>query len=195
MGRTKVIITEDQSSKDKFEKLYLSYFSKMKHFAKEYVIADEDAENLVQDVFTELWERKELLDMPVNLLAYLFTSIKNKSLNYLRHKSVEQQTMTLMQEEYNLTLNMNLNALEEFDDKIFAEDSIEKIINHALDSLSERCRQIFIMNKLQGKKQKQIAEELNISINTVETQMKVAYKKLREELKDYTPLFLFLYFL
>ena len=51
------------------------------------------------------------------------------------------------------------------------------------------------MNKLQGKKQKQIAEELNISINTVETQMKVAYKKLREELKDYTPLFLFLYFL
>ena len=116
MGRTKVIITEDQSSKDKFEKLYLSYFSKMKHFAKEYVIADDDAENLVQDVFTELWERKELLDMPVNLLAYLFTSIKNKSLNYLRHKTVEHQTMTLMQEEYNLTLKMNLNALKEFDD-------------------------------------------------------------------------------
>jgi len=190
-----VEIAVNESSEDKFEKLYLSYFSKMKHFAKEYVIADADAENLVQDVFTELWEKKELLDMPVNLLAYLFTSIKNKSLNYLRHKSVEQQTMTLMQEEYNLTLNMNLNALEEFDDKIFAEDSIEKIINHALDSLSERCRQIFIMNKLQGKKQKQIAEELNISINTVETQMKVAYKKLREELKDYTPLFLFLYLL
>lgn len=188
-------IAVNESSEDKFEKLYLSYFSKMKHFAKEYVIADADAENLVQDVFTELWEKKELLDMPVNLLAYLFTSIKNKSLNYLRHKTVEQQTVTLMQEEYNLTLNMNLNALEEFDDKIFAEDSIEKIINHALDSLSERCRQIFIMNKLQGKKQKQIAEELNISINTVETQMKVAYKKLREELKDYTPLFLFLYLL
>jgi len=66
------------------------------------------------------------------------------------------------------------------------------IISRALDSLSDKCREIFIMNKLEGKKQKQIAEELNISINTVETQMGIAYKKLRVELKDYMPLLLFL---
>lgn len=72
----------------KFEDIYLSYFSKMKHFAQEYVVLEEDAENIVQDVFTELWEKREMLNMPINLIAYLFTTIKNKCLNHLRHKTI-----------------------------------------------------------------------------------------------------------
>lgn len=183
---------DDSSINSKFEEVYLTYFSKMKTFAKEYVVSDADAENIVQDVFTELWEKKEILTMPVNLVAYLFTTIKNKSLNHLRHKTVVQATANLIQEEYAITLQMNLNSLEAFDENIFSEENIEKIISRALDSLSDKCREIFIMSKLEGKKQKQIAEELGISINTVETQMGIAYKKLRVELKDYMRLLLFL---
>lgn len=183
---------DDSNLNSKFEEIYLTYFSKMKYFAKEYVVSDADAENIVQDVFTELWEKKEILTMPVNLVAYLFTTIKNKSLNYLRHQAVAQATASLIQEEYALTLQMNLNSLEAFDENLFSEEDIEKIISRALDTLSDRCREIFVMSKLEGKKQKQIAEELNISINTVETQMGIAYKKLRFELKDYMPLLLFL---
>lgn len=180
------------SDNSRFEEIYLTYFSKMKHFAKEYVISDEEAENIVQDVFTELWEKREMLTMPVNLIAYLFTTIKNKCLNHLRHKAVIQETTTLIQEEYAISLRMNLNSLEAFDENLFSEQDVEKIISRALDSLSDKCREVFIMSKLQGKKQKQIAEELNISVNTVETQMGIAYKKLRVELKDYMPLLLFL---
>ncbi len=88
---------------------------------------------------------------------------------------------------------MNLNSLEAFDEDLFSEEDVEKIISRAFDSLSDKCREIFIMSKLEGKKQKQIAEELNISINTIETQMGIAYKKLRVELKDYMTLFLFLF--
>lgn len=175
-----------------FEDIYLSYFSKMKHFAKEYVISDEDAENIVQDVFMELWEKKEMLTMHLNLIAYLFTTIKNRCLNHLRHKSVVQETASQLQEEYIITLRMNLDSLEAFDQNLFSEQDIETVISKALDSLSEKCRKIFIMSKIEGKKQKQIATELNISINTVETQMGIAYKKLRTELKDYLPLFIFL---
>lgn len=164
----------------------------MKYFAKEYVVSDADAENIVQDVFTELWEKKEILTMPVNLVAYLFTTIKNKSLNHLRHKTVVLKATSLIQEEYAITLQMNLDSLEAFNENLFTEEDVEMIISRALDSLSDKCREIFIMNKLEGKKQKQIAEELNISINTVETQMGIAYKKLRVELKDYMPLLLFL---
>ena len=69
------------------------------------------------------------------------------------------------------------------------------IVNSILNGLSERCREIFLKSKIEGKKQKEIAEEMNISINTVETQMGIAYKKLRNELKDYFPLFIFLYYL
>ncbi|MDT3370034.1 MAG: RNA polymerase sigma-70 factor [Bacteroidota bacterium] len=183
---------DDLSINSKFEEIYLAYFSKMKYFAKEYVVSDADAENIVQDVFTELWEKKEILTMPVNLVAYLFTTIKNKSLNHLRHKTVVLKATNLIQEEYAITLQMNLDSLEAFNENLFTEEDVEKTISRALDSLSDKCREIFIMNKLEGKKQKQIAEELNISINTVETQMGIAYKKLRVELKDYVPLLLFL---
>lgn len=175
-----------------FEDIYLSYFSKMKYFAKEYVVLDEDAENIVQDVFVELWENREMLNMHINLIAYLFTSIKNKCLNHLRHKIVIQETASKIQEEYLISLRMNLDSLEAFDDQLFSDQDIEKIISHALNTLSEKCRTIFIMSKLEGKKQKEIAQELNISINTVETQMGIAYKKLRIELKDYLPILLFL---
>ena len=182
----------EQRENIKFEDIYLSYFSKMKHFATEYVISDEDAENIVQDVFVELWENKEMLNMHMNLIAYLFTTIKNKCLNHMRHKIVVQNTATKMQEEYLISLRMNLDSLEAFDNKLFSDQDFEKIINRALDSLPEKCRTIFFMSKIEGKKQKEIAQELNISINTVGTQIGIAYKKLRTELKDYLPIMLFL---
>lgn len=178
-----------------FEEIYLSYFSKMKYFAKEYVISDEEAENIVQDVFLELWEKREMISMHLNIIAYLFTTIKNKCLNHLRHQTVVQEAATHLQEEYAITLKMNLDSLAALDSDIFSDQDVEAIIAHALDSLSEKCRQIFIMSKIEGKKQKQIADELDISINTVETQMGIAYKKLRQELKNYYPIFLFLLYL
>ena len=185
-------VLSDQREEVRFEDIYLSYFSKMKHFAKEYVILDEDAENIVQDVFVELWKNKKMLNMHMNLIAYLFTTIKNKCLNHLRHKLVVQETASKLQEEYTISLRMNLDSLEAFDNNLFSDQDIEKIISRALDTLSEKCRTIFIMSKIEGKKQKEIAQELNISINTIETQMGIAYKKLRIELKDYFPILLFI---
>lgn len=184
----------DEKGKIKFEDIYLSYFSKLKYFALEYVIREEDAENIVQDVFTELWEKREMLSMHINLVAYLFTTVKNRCLNHLRHKTIVHETATLIQEEYLITLRMNLNSLEAFDQNLFSDQDIEKIITRALDTLSPKCKEIFVMSKIEGKKQKQIATELNISINTVETQIGIAYKKLRTELKDRLLLFIFLFY-
>ncbi|MCL3853121.1 MULTISPECIES: RNA polymerase sigma-70 factor [Parabacteroides] len=185
----------DQKENIKFEDIYLSYFSKMKYFALEYVIREEDAENIVQDVFTELWEKKEMLSMHINLVAYLFTTVKNRCLNHLRHKTIVQETANLIQEEYLITLRMNLNSLDAFDQSLFSHQDIEKIIARALDTLSPKCREIFVMSKIEGKKQKQIATELNISINTIETQIGIAYKKLRTELKEHLFLFIFFFYL
>lgn len=183
----------EQEKRVRFEDIYLSYFSKMKYFAKEYVISEEDAENIVQDVFVELWENKEMLNMHMNLIAYLFTTIKNKCLNHLRHKLVVQETASKLQEEYAISLRMNLDSLEVFDNNLFSDHDIEKIISRALDALPEKCRAIFIMSKIEGKKHNEIAQELNISINTVGSQIGIAYKKLRTELKDYLPILLFLF--
>lgn len=176
-----------------FEEIYISYYSRLKRFAQEYVINEADAENIVQDVFLNLWAKKEFIPKHLNLTAYLFTNVKNKCIDFLRHQIVIRNARNKIQEEYELTFQLKLTSLEEFDENIFAVSDIETVIQNAIQSLPEKCRQIFIMNKIEGKKQKIIAEELNLSINTVENQMAIAYKKLKEILKNYLPLLIFLF--
>ena len=186
------MLVEKKILSDHFEEIYVSWFSRMKYFALEYVVSEEDAENIVQDVFTELWERKEILAYDVNLVALLFTSIKNRCIDLLRHRIVVKEAVNLIQEEYQATLRMKLASLELFDQSLLSEQDIERIITEVVDSLPEKCREIFIKSKIEGKKQKDIAAELNISLKTVENQMAIAYKKIKSELKDYLPLLIFL---
>jgi len=184
-----------QEQDKEFEQVYIRYYARMKRFAREYVLSEEDAENILQDVFTNFWEKREILLTHANLIAFLFTAIKNHCLDLLRRKTLEEEAAGRMQEEISLTLRMNLNSLQTLDSKLFDEENIEIILNRAIASLPDKCREIFIKSKIEGKKQKEIANELNITVNTVETQMGIAYKKLREELKDIYPLFLFLFYL
>lgn len=176
-----------------FENIYIAHYSRMKRFAQEYVIREEEAENIVQDVFLDLWEQNFLLLSHTNLFAYLFTAVKSKCIDFLRHKTVVQKTQDKLQYDYIEALQMKFHSLEAFDEQLFSEPDIETIIQNAIDSLPKKCREIFVLNKIEGKKQKIIAQELNISINTVESQMAIAYKKLKELLKDYIPLLIFLF--
>ena len=105
------MLVEKKILSDHFEEIYVSWFSRMKYFALEYVVSEEDAENIVQDVFTELWEKKEILAYDVNLVALLFTSIKNRCIDLLRHRIVVKEAVNLIQEEYQATLRMKLASL------------------------------------------------------------------------------------
>lgn len=167
-----------------FDRIYVMYYSRMLRFAKEYVVFEEDAENVVQDVFLLLWEKREVLDIRVSLVSYLFSLVKNRSLDYLRHKVVA--------EEYKQELSFKLMSLEQLNYTFSSEEEIEKVIANAIDKLPERCREIFLKSRIEGMKYREIAEELNISANTVENHIAIALKKLRVELKDYLPLLLFL---
>lgn len=174
--------------KGDFEKLYKLYYPKMFAFAKNYVPANEDAENIVQDVFLILWERKEEIEISFTLTTYLFTLVKNRCLNFLRHKLIEEEYNSQMKEE----LGFKLYALETFDYSYQSEEELQEVIRCALDTLPERCREVFIKSRIEGLKYKEISDELGISVNTVENQMVTALKKLRVALKDYLPLLLFL---
>ena len=181
------------SVKENFDSIYINNFSWLFLFAKEYVLFDEEAENIVQDIFLMLWEKREALRVDVSLTAYLFTLVKNKCIDFLRHQMVEQMYSENVKHEYNEELNVKLFALESFDHNFSSEEDIETLLRNAIDKLPERCRLIFIKSRIEGKKYKEIAEELNLSVNTVEGQISIALKKLREELKDYLPLLLFLF--
>ena len=181
------------SVRENFDSIYINNFSRLFLFAKEYVLFDEEAENIVQDIFLMLWEKREALRVDVSLTAYLFTLVKNKCIDFLRHQMVEQMYSENVKHEYNEELNVKLFALESFDHNFSSEEDIETLLRNAIDKLPERCRLIFIKSRIEGKKYKEIAEELNLSVNTVEGQISIALKKLREELKDYLPLLLFLF--
>ncbi len=174
--------------KSDFEKLYKLYYPKMFAFAKNYVPANEDAENIVQDVFLTLWERKEEIEISFTLTTYLFTLVKNRCLNFLRHKLIEEEYNSQMKKE----LGFKLYALEVFDYSYQSEEELQEIIRRALDALPERCREVFIKSRIEGLKYKEISDELGISVNTVENQIVTALRKLRVALKDYLPLLLFL---
>jgi RNA polymerase sigma-70 factor (ECF subfamily) len=175
-----------------FENFYITWYSRVKYFARDYVLSDEEAENIAQDVFMEFYQKKEILDFHLNLIAYLFTAVKNRCIDHLRRKLLEQEAIVKMQEEFDLSFRMKFDSLEALELDELSEDNIKDVIEKALQALPGRCREIFVLSKLQGKKQKDIAEELNISIKTVESQMAIAYRKLKDELKQHLPLLLFL---
>jgi RNA polymerase sigma-70 factor (ECF subfamily) len=180
---TKETITYIDSIQDNFDSIYVNYFARLHRFAKEYVMSDEDAENIVQDVFTILWEKRQALNIHISLTAYLFSLVKNKCIDLLRRKAVA--------EEYRQEISIKLSSLEDLNRAFSSDEDIERLINDAIGKLPKRCREIFIMSRIEGKKYQDIAEELNISVNTVENQISMALKRLRIELKEYLPLLLF----
>lgn len=176
-----------------FRSFYITWYSRVKFFACEYVLCEEDAENITQDVFADLYQKQIFMDGQINLVAYLFTSVKNKCIDLLRRKLLEQEAKERLQREFDLSLRMKYDSLEAFDIDLSSEQQIGALIEKALNTLPERCREIFVKSKIEGKKQKEIAEELGISVKTVESQITIAYKKMKEELKNYLPLLLFLF--
>jgi RNA polymerase sigma-70 factor (family 1) len=170
--------------KNNFDRIYVDYYPRMLRFAKEYVIFEEDAENIVQDIFMILWEKRAFLNVEVSLTTYLFALVKNKCLNYLQHKRVAS--------EFQAEMALKLSALEKLDETFSSEEEIEQIIRAAIDRLPPHCRDIFIKSRMEGKRYVEIANEMNISVNTVENQISIALRKLRVDLKDYLPLLLFL---
>lgn len=155
-----------------FSEMYLTYYSKLVRFAREFVILEEDAENITQDVFTDLWERRDSMDHVENMNAYLFRLVKNRCLDHLKHKIFEQKYVEVMQTSFEIELNLKLQSLDRFDgsDMSVGNDT-EILVRAAINSLPKRCRDIFLLSRMEGLKYKEISERLGISVNTVECQM------------------------
>ena len=175
-----------------FEEIYLKYFPRLLRFAQEYVLNKEDAENIIQDVFMTLWERRGDLKIHISLISYLFILIKNRCNYQLRRKRHAETGKKQMQEDFTHEQQMKLYSLEALDHTLISDSDLEQIITRAIDSLPPKCREIFVLHKIEGKKYKEIAEKMDISVSTVENQMGIALRKLREQLRDYMPVFLFL---
>ena len=181
------IISGEEAS---FEKVYRYYYPRLIYFAKHYVLDTEASKNIVQDVFTELWDKRPTLREDTNLQAWLFTVARNKSL-----KTISQLKSRHNYDNYLKTrqLEVNYKALFEFDTSDLVFDELQAKIRIAIEKLPPACRKVFEMSRFEDKKNKEIAEELNLSIKTVEAQISKALRSLKADLKEYLPLFYILF--
>jgi RNA polymerase sigma-70 factor (ECF subfamily) len=165
----------------------------MVRFVREYVISEEEAQDVVQDMFLHLWERRDILDSVSNLNAFLFTLIKNRCIDYYRQTTTrlnaKKESLDNIHEQ---ELHLKMEALGQFDTNMFDENEMEELLEKAIEKLPDKCRQIFILSRMDGLRHEEIAQKLDISVHTVQNHIVSALRRLRMELKDYLPLFVFM---
>lgn len=166
-----IIVNElRKGNKDVYQALFYQYYPLLAKFAHRYVYDAEACEDLIQDVFVTLWEKRSSLKIN-SLKAYLYTSIKNKCLGYLQHFDVRDRHEVFLIEAY-MESSGELDINEELTDKI----------KKCLADLPEKMRDIFEKKYVVGLTAIDIAEDMDISINTVNTQLKRAKNRIRTEL-------------
>lgn len=162
-----------------FDFFFNYYYPGLCVYAQKMIsLQEEEARDIVQDVFVKFWKNRQELNIQFSIRSYLFIAVKNKCFDLLRKKnrSIRTQEITVQ----------NDSSDESFETYVFAE--LEALFNNSLSKLPERCREIFELSRLHGMKNREIAEKLNLSEKTVENQMTKALHILRVELKDYLPL-------
>ncbi len=163
------------SDKEAFSDLFKRYYESLYRIALRFVNDTQLAENVAQEIFVKIWVNRTKYKIRTNLKSFLFTAVRNQCLNELKQqkRTVSILTADFIKEE-------KMNSPEE--DLIILER--KKAVHKAIDKLPRQCRQIYLMKKYDDLKYTEIAEILNISINTVKTQMKRAMKSLLKQLSS-----------
>lgn len=160
-----------------FESLFKTHYAKLCFYANS-IIGDLDvAKEIVADLFTEIWAKRNEIEFNVAIKSYLYKSVYNRCLNHLRHSKIKNIYV-----EY-LLKNESNNLFSQEPSYAYDEKEISKEITNAIDRLPEKCKAIFLLSRMQNKKYHEIAAILELSPKTVENQMSIALKKLREMLK------------
>jgi RNA polymerase sigma-70 factor (ECF subfamily) len=166
-----------------FESIFRSYYPNLCHFAFQYVQDKAVAENVVQETFVRIWEKRSTIIISKSIQNYLLEMVKNRCLNYLEHASVRRKYAEKVRSKVTI-------ERKESQDIQFFEVGLSEKIQASIEALPEKRQQIFRMCKQDGLSYKQVAEKLGVSVKTVENHMGLALKELRQSLKEYKNHFL-----
>jgi len=175
--------TGDQKA---FELLFSIFFARLNDFAKRVIKDDMVSQDLVLEAFVKLWERRESIES-INLEAFLFRSVRNRCLDYIKHLKVENNRLQ------GITLASHIEELYRIDfignePYVLIEKELELKIAHTIQGLPDRCREVFVLSRVNGLKNKEIAEELQISIKNVERHLSRALQAFRKDFSGELPL-------
>lgn len=167
-----------QGDESAFETVFRAHYENLCRFAHRYTQDPDQSEDLVQDVFFKLWKTASSIELRTAIKPYLYQSVRNACLNHIKHLGVRAAYADAHP------------AVEGREDNAAEVNELERRIAVAIDGLPEKCREVFELSRFGGLKYQQIADELGISVKTVENQMGKALRVLRDELSDYMPLLL-----
>ncbi len=154
-----------------FRELFFKYYHKIFYFAQGFLKVKEDAEEVVHDVFIQVWDNRKKLDPSKSFEGYVRTVTRNLVYNLLKKKSYHQLYL-----DYKKTQKVDLRS--QIEEQIYFEE-LEKLSREAYDNLPSRRKEIFRLSREEGLTHKEIAEKLGISINTVKDQMTKALIDIR----------------
>lgn len=178
----KIIESLKQGNQEAFEQMYKSLYAPLRGFLSQYV-SSVDSEDIIHDTMMWLWENSHTINPKMSFKSLLFTIAKNQALNKIAHYEVKTRIHLELYEKYQ----------EQFEDPDFyiSGELMEKF-NEALNHLPKEFADTFRMNRFDGLTYAEIAQKLNISPKTVSYRISQSLKTLRQELKDYLPLLIFL---
>jgi RNA polymerase sigma-70 factor (ECF subfamily) len=159
-----------------FENLFRQLYSALCGYAFKILKDTDQAEETVQEVFYNLWKKREQLAINVSVKSYLYKSVYNKCLHYIEHKTVINKHVATV-EHSEMAYYSPSDAIQ--------TDELYAAYKKTLNQLPERCREIFQMSRKYGMKYSEIAEKLSISLKTVEANMGKALKEFRHSLAEY----------
>ncbi|PIB35158.1 hypothetical protein BFP72_06980 [Reichenbachiella sp. 5M10] len=172
-----------------FEQVFKTYYVDLSRFCLKYVRDEHVAEELVQEIFINIWERREVLTITTSVKAYLYTAVRNRSFNYLKLQVPKEQKKV----DVEGVVDLGDGAENREDEMVYEE--IKRYVQDAIDALPPKCKVIFNLSRNAGMSYKEIAEELDLSVKTVENQVGVALRKLRERLNPVWDKIVFLFVL
>ncbi len=179
----KIIKQFQKGNKLAFRQIFEEYYIGLRSFSFNYTGDELVGEDFVQDAFLLLWENKSSFEEEMAIKSYLFTTVRNKCLNFLRHEIVKSNNIGQLKE---------LESSQTYRDYLLEEEVHTKVYD-AIKDLSHQTRSVVVMS-MNGLSNPEIAAELEISVNTVKTIKSRAYKTLREKLKGVSLLLFMLYF-
>lgn len=174
-----LIASLQKGEEEAFVYIFEAYYGRLLNYSGRIIRDEELAHDLVQEAYCRLFEVRQTLDTRLSIQAYLYKSVYNNCMNAIKHRKIEhnyidQELLDFYFTEIVQTPEAELKLLDE-DMRLALQEAIEK--------LPARCREVFILKKIEDLSNKEIAERLGISVKTVEAQMTKALAKLREELE------------
>ena len=165
-----------------FESLYKFYFPSLCLYAYGFVPDRELVKEIVNDVFLRIWERRTLLDIRYGIKPYLYRCVHNSCLDHLKTKKFNRQNQLV-------DISEKIKELPDNDDEYILTqlslNQLEKEIMAGIDNLPQKCREVFLLSRFELLSYNEISEKLNISVNTVKTQICRALDSLRVSLRQF----------